>query len=78
MGKFEISQNEDSGNEINLSNLSAFKKSSYLTSKGVKKGGGNSNNSGGSTKKGVQAIRGYNYLTLGTKKAFHLLQHAFT
>ena len=52
-------------------------KAGYLTFKGAKKGSRNLNNSGGNNKKGVKATRGSNYLTLGAKKAFNLLRHAF-
>ena len=69
----EICRIENGGNKTNLSNLSTSKKfigAGYLTSKGTKKSGSN-------TKKGVETIRDSNYLTLGTKKAFNLLQHLF-
>ena len=54
--KDEIGDNQNGGNEINLLNPSALKRStgaSYLTFKGAKKSGGN-------TKKGVEAARGPN------------------
>ena len=72
--KNKVGDSESSGNEINLSNLSALKKSTragYLTSGGAKKGSGNS-------KKGVKAARGPNYLNLAVKKVFNYLRHAFT
>ena len=62
------------GNETNLSNSSVLKKSTgagYLTSKGAKRGNSN-------TKKSVKPARDSNYLIPDTKKAFNLLQHAFT
>ena len=43
----------------------------YLTSGGANKGGGN-------TKKGVNAAKDPDYLTLAAKKAFNYLQHMFT
>ena len=51
--KNELSDGKSGGNETNLSNPSASKRSTeagYLTSKGAKK-------SGNKTKKGVQAVR---------------------
>ena len=65
---------ESSGNETNLLNPSASKKSTwagYLILKGAKRGDGN-------TKKDVKDTKGFNYLTLDTKKAFNYLCHAFT
>ena len=70
----EVSDDESGGNETNLSNLSASKKStgaSYLTSKGAQKSGGN-------TKKGVKAARIFDYLIPTAKKAFNHLRYAFT
>ena len=52
--EYEVDENENGGNETNLSNLSASKKSiraGYLTCKGTKK-------DGGKTKKGVKAAKG--------------------
>ena len=72
--KDEFDDTESDGNETNLSNPSASKKSigtGYLTSKGAKKGGGN-------TKKGVKAARGPDYLNPAAKNAFNHLWHAFT
>ena len=69
----KVSGNEIDGNKTNLSNPSAFKKSTragYLTSKSVKKGNAN-------TKKVIKAVKGSNYLILVAKKAFNLLQYAF-
>ena len=60
---------ESGGNETNLSNSSASKRSpraGYLTSGGAKRGGGN-------TKKGVEAARGSDYLISAIKKAFNHL-----
>ena len=65
---------ESSDNGTNLSNSFASirsTKAGYLTSKGVKRGGGN-------TKKGVKAAKSSDYLTPATKKAFNHLRHAFT
>ena len=63
----EISDDESCGNETNLSNLSASKRSiraGYLTFGGVKKGNGN-------TKKIIKAVKSPNYLTPAAKKAFN-------
>ena len=65
---------ESGGNKTNLSSLSASTRSTgagYLTFGGAKKGSGN-------TKKGVKAARGFDCLTLVTKKAFNHLRHVFT
>ena len=58
---------ENGGNGTNLSNLSTLIRSTemgYLTSGGIKKGGGN-------TKKDVKVARGSSYLTPAAKKAFN-------
>ena len=71
---------ESSGNETNLSNLFALKRSTkavYLSFEGAKKSGNNLKKGGNNTKKGVKAARSYNYLTQDAKKAFNYLQHAF-
>ena len=63
-------------NKINLSNLSALKKSTgagYLISKGAKKDGNNFKKSGSNTKKSVKTAISFNYLTLDAKKAFNYL-----
>ena len=78
--KNEVGGGESDGNETNLSNPSASKKSTkaeYLTSGGAKKGGNNPKMGGGNTKKGVEAARSSDYLTLDAKKAFNHLRHAF-
>ena len=70
----EVDRGKSGGNETNLSNLSASKRSTragYLTFGGTKKGGGN-------IKKDVKAARGWDYLTLAAKKAFNYLRYAFT
>ena len=80
-GNNEFGRGEGYGIEINLSNLSAFKKSigvGYLTFKSAKKGDGNLNSGGGNIKKNVKAARGFNYLISGNKKVFNLLWYAFT
>ena len=72
--EYEIDGSESDGNETNLSNLSMSKRStgaSYLTCGDAKKGSSN-------TKKGVEAVRGFDYLTLAAKKAFNHLGYAFT
>ena len=72
--KDEVSEVESGGNEINLSNLFASKKSTeagYLTSKGPKK---DSNNS----EKGVKAAKGSDHLSANTRKAFNYLRDVFT
>ena len=79
-GNNEVGKNAENGNKINLSNLSVSKRStrtSYLIFKSAKKGGNNSNSSSSNTKKVVKAAKRSDYLTLGTKKAFNLLWHAF-
>ena len=61
------------GDKTNLSNLSVSTKSTgagYPTFGCAKRGGGN-------IKKVVKAVRGFDYLTLATKKAFNYLRHAF-
>ena len=70
----EIGGGKNGSNETNLSNSSTLKRSTrsdYLTSEGIKKGGGN-------TKKGVKPARDPNYLNQAVKKAFNHLRHAFT
>ena len=65
----EVGRNESGGNDINLSNPSALKKSirvDYLTYRGAKRGGGN-------TKKGITAARCSNYLNSAAKKTFNYL-----
>ena len=65
---------ESGGNGTNLSNPFASIKSieaDYLTSGSAKRGGGN-------TKKGVEGVRDFDYLTPAAKKAFNQLRHAFT
>ena len=72
---------ESGGNEINLSNPSALKKSTsadYLNSEGAKKGANNSKRGGGNIKKGVKAGKSLDYLTLHAKKTFNYLWHEFT
>ena len=65
---------KNDGNETNLSNSSAFRRSiwaGYLTFRNAKRGGCN-------TKKGVKAARDSDYLTLAVKNAFNHSRHAFT
>ena len=79
--KNEVDEGESGGDETNLLNPSASKRSTragYLTSRKAKKGGNNTKKAGGNTKKGVEAARGSDYLTLDAKKAFNHLRHAFT
>ena len=72
----EIGRSESDGNETNLSNPFASKRSTktgYITLGGAKKGGGN-------TKKGVKAIRDPNYLIPAIKRylttnGLHLHKH---
>ena len=67
----KVGESKDSGNETNLSNSSASKKSTgadYLTFNGNKKGGGNFNSGSGNIKKDVKAVTGFNYLILGAKR----------
>ena len=69
----EVGRIESGGDEINLSNPSASKRSirtDYLTLQDTKKGNGNTN-------KGVKAATGSHYLISNTKKALNYLQHAF-
>ena len=69
----EVGDGENGSNETNLSNPSASKRSTetgYLIFKGTKR-------SGGSTKKGVKAVRGPDYLTLAAQNAFNYLRHVF-
>ena len=71
--KNEIGDDKSGGDKINLSNLSASKKSNkvdYLTFEGAKRGGAN-------TKKDVKAAEDSDYLNPGAKKAFNYLWHAF-
>ena len=65
----KVGDSKSGGNKRNLSYPSALKKSSgadYLTSGGAKRGNGN-------TKRGFKAVRGSDYLTPATKKAFNHL-----
>ena len=76
----EFDGGENFGNETNLSNPSALKRSSgagNLTSKGAKRGNGNTNYCSGNTKKSGKAARRSNYLTPDAKKAFNHLWHTF-
>ena len=69
----EFGTDKSDGNETNLSNSSALKRSTgagYLTSGGVKKGDGN-------TKKSVKAARVSDYLIPDAKKNFNHLRYAF-
>ena len=80
IGNNDVGGGKTGGNKTNLLNSSSSKKSiktGYLISKNAKKSGGNSKNGNGNTKKGVKAARSFNYLTLGTPKAFNLSQYAF-
>ena len=77
----EVCGGESGSNKINLSNLSALKKSTkagYLTSRSAKKGGNNPKKSGSNIKKDIKAPKSFNYLTPNTKKAFNHLQYMFT
>ena len=68
-----VGRSESGGNKTNLSNPSTSKRSTkidYLTSKDNKRGSGN-------IKKGIEAARGFDYLTPNSKKAFNHLQHTF-
>ena len=67
---------KNSNNETNLSNSSASKKSirtGYLTFKDTKKVGKKLKKGDGNTKKGIQAAKNSNYLTLDAKKTFNHL-----
>ena len=77
----KVGESESDGNETNLLNFFASKKSTgagYLNSVGTKKGGVNLKRGSGNTKNSVKAARKSNYLTLYVKKAFNHLQHTFT
>ena len=93
VGKNEAYRDESISNEINSSNLSAFKmftEVNYLTSEGAKKDGGNPNsdgnsnsgdnfnNSGNHTKNDIKAAKSSDYLTSDIKKAFNFLWYTFT
>ena len=80
-GNNEVGKGQGGGNETNLSNLFASKKSAgadYLNSKNTKKSPNNSKKDGGNIKKNVKAVKGSDYLTADTKKAFNNLRHMFT
>ena len=81
VGNTKVDGGEGNGNKTNLSNLSIskkFTKAGYLIPKSAKKSGNNLNSGGDSTKQDVKAVNGSNYPTLAAKKAFNLLQYAFT
>ena len=76
----KVGGGKSGGNETNLSNPSALKKSTragYVTSKGAKIDGENPKRGSGNTKKGVKADRDSNYLIPDIKKTFNYLRHAF-
>ena len=73
-GNNEVNKGENGGNETNLSNSFASKKSieaGYLISKRTKKDGGNPNSGSNNTKKSVKAAKSSDYLTPDAKKAFN-------
>ena len=68
-GNNQVGRSKGGANKTNLLNSFTSKKSieaGYLTSKGIKRGGGN-------TKKWVKAAKSSDYLTSGAKRGFNLL-----
>ena len=78
--KNKVGGGENGGNETNLSNQSALKRSTragYLTFGNAETGGNNYKNGSGNTKKDGKAARSSDYLTPNAKKTFNHLRNAF-